>query len=113
MDDLISNLADQGGAIDFSQIAPDALVEDGSEDSDQSGVGDDGNSDGSSNNSWGSDSDSDDAADEGSGDSSSNDFMASFTAALDSDGPTGDASDPASPEGDGPADPAADNIHNG
>ena len=42
MDDLISNLEDQGGAIDFSQVAPDALVEDGSEDSDQGDMGDDG-----------------------------------------------------------------------
>ncbi|PHX75434.1 MAG: hypothetical protein CK545_05005, partial [Actinobacteria bacterium] len=101
MDDLISNLEDQGGAIDFSQIAPDALVEDGSDDSDQGGVGEDGNTDGSSTNSWGSDSDSDPAADEGSGDSSSNDFMAT----LDADGPTGDASDPAGP--------ATDSTNNG
>ncbi|MCX6452616.1 MAG: hypothetical protein NT174_06025, partial [Actinobacteria bacterium] len=100
MDDLISNLADQGGAIDFSQIAPDALVEDGSEDSDQGDMGDDGNSDGSSNNSWGSDSDSDVAADEGSGDSSSNDFMATFTANLEADGPAGDASEPEAPAAD-------------
>jgi hypothetical protein len=95
MDNLMSNLADQGGAIDFSQVAPDALVEDGSDDSDQGDMGDDSNTDGSSTNSWGSDSDSGDAGDEGSGDSSSNDFMASFMATLEAEGPTSDASDPA------------------
>ena len=112
MDDLISNLEDQGGAIDFSQVAPDALVEDGSEDSDQGDMGDDGNSDGSNNDSWGSGSDSDVAADEGSGDSNSNDFMATFTANLETEGAAGDASEPAAPEADLPADPAADSTNN-
>lgn len=117
MDNLISNLADQGGAIDFSQVAPDALVEDGSDDSDQGDVGDDGNSDDSSTNSWGSGSESGDAGDGGSGDSSSNDFMAAFMATLEADGPAGDASDPSAPAADLPADlpadPAADSTNNG
>jgi len=117
MDNLMSNLADQGGAIDFSQVAPDALVEDGSDDSDQGDMGDDSNTDGSSTNSWGSDSDSGDAGDEGSGDSSSNDFLASFAATLEADGSTGDASDPSAPvadlPADLPADPAADSTNNG
>jgi len=113
MDDLISNLADQGGLIDFSQVAPNALVEDGSDDSDQGDAVDGGNADDSSNNSWGSDSDSDDAADAGAGDSSSNDFMASFMATLEADGPAGNASEPEAPAADLPSDPTADNPNNG
>jgi len=117
MDNLMSNLADQGGAIDFSQVAPDALVEDGSDDSDQGDFGGDGNSEDSSTNSWGSGNDSGDAGDAGSGDSSSNDFLASFAATLEADGSTGDASDPSAPvadlPADLPADPAADSTNNG
>ena len=75
-------------------------------------MGDDGNSDGSNNDSWGSGSDSDVAADEGSGDSNSNDFMATFTANLETEGAAGDASEPAAPEADLPADPAADSTNN-
>jgi hypothetical protein len=140
LDHLLSNLADQGGAIDFSQVAPQALfVDDGSGDDSTVSPPDQGDStgdstgdsanliandqgagteedsvdvvdDGAADDTWGSGDAGSDSVDSGGSDSSSDDFLASFMASLEDDPATDGSSDPAT---DGSSDPATDTSDNG
>lgn len=137
LDHLLTNLADQGGAIDFSQVAPDALVlDDGSGDAsnispadqgDGGGDGADGGAnftssdqgdgteeesvdvvdDGSANDTWGSGDASSNSVDSGESDSGSSDFLASFMASLADDPATDGSSEDVS------SDSASDSTNNG
>jgi hypothetical protein len=116
LDHLLTNLVDQGGAIDFAQVAPGALVVDGGsgDNSDfapanQGNAGDDESSHtqdmgDADTGSWGNADDGSAAVDSSAGDSSSNDFLASFNAMLADDSPSDASADSSEGWSDGSTD---------